>query len=60
MYRTLTGNILVCLRMGGSCLRKVVTYGVSTVSKQAKMEKGEKHWLMRNEGCRPRLSYAKL
>ena len=40
--------------MGGSCLREVATYGVSAVSKQAKMEKKEKHRLMRNEGCRPR------
>ena len=46
--------------MGGSCLREVATYGVSAVSKQAKMEKGEKHRLMRNEGCRPGLSYSKL
>ena len=36
MYRDLTGKILVRLRMGGSCLREVVTYGVSTVSKQAR------------------------
>ena len=60
MYRDLTGKILVRLLMGGSCLREVVTYGISTVSKQAKMDKGAKHRLMRNESCRPGLSYSKL
>ena len=45
----------LCLSMGGSCLREVVTCGVSTLSKQAKMEREEKHRLMRNVGCRPAL-----